>query len=534
MTVHRLPKRPKALVFDIDNTLYSNDAYLAAQTDVQVERLAEFTGQSVAETLGSLEKAREAYARGHGGAKTSLANAFALLGIPIETSVAWRIELMRPEDYLGRDEALVRCLDALSRRFRLIALTNNPVEVGRRTLERLGVDAFFPEIVGLDTCGLSKPSPEPFKEAVRRLGLPPAACVSIGDRFDVDLKVPLELGMGAIEVSGVEDVYRLPGVLIPEGPPRSGLLHGAIVLPLAFALVVAAASAIRARTEAYSIPLVDKAEGKLSAKMVARCYAEAYPELVGKPEWDESLKDWTLTVRGSRFAYAQGRWMPSDRAGSWSGYRAYVDSIYPWKLIDPGLLPKPLIEHLRAQPARQKDAPPTEGRFAYALYGGRTRAAVSARQVRLDFLGTKVNVHELCAPALERVAGQIAAAAKASPEVKAFVDSIGSVGAFNWREIRGQKELSRHSFGIAVDILPKGWTTKSVYWQWDLAKGLDWAVQPLAARWSPPEEVIDIFEANGFIWGGKWLVYDTMHFEYRPEILRLRERMLPKFLSVIE
>ena len=34
-----------------------------------------------------------------------------------------------------------------------------------------------------------------------------------------------------------------------------------------------------------------------------------------------------------------------------------------------------------------------------------------------------------------------------------------------------------------------------------------------------PAEVIDIFERHGFIWGGKWSHYDTMHFEYRPELL---------------
>jgi hypothetical protein len=33
--------------------------------------------------------------------------------------------------------------------------------------------------------------------------------------------------------------------------------------------------------------------------------------------------------------------------------------------------------------------------------------------------------------------------------------------------------------------------------------------------------VIRIFESFGFIWGGKWRYYDTMHFEYRPEILVL-------------
>jgi len=34
-----------------------------------------------------------------------------------------------------------------------------------------------------------------------------------------------------------------------------------------------------------------------------------------------------------------------------------------------------------------------------------------------------------------------------------------------------------------------------------------------------PQQIVDIFERHGFIWGGKWYHYDTMHFEYRPELL---------------
>jgi len=34
-----------------------------------------------------------------------------------------------------------------------------------------------------------------------------------------------------------------------------------------------------------------------------------------------------------------------------------------------------------------------------------------------------------------------------------------------------------------------------------------------------PWEIVRIFEAHGFIWGGKWYHYDTMHFEYRPELI---------------
>jgi FMN phosphatase YigB (HAD superfamily) len=534
MLVHRLPKKPKALIFDIDNTLYANDAYGQAQTEVQIERLAEFSGQSVAETKAALERVRAEYALDHGGAKTSLANAFALLGIPIETSIAWRIELLKPEEFLSKDDELERTLQALSRRFRLIALTNNPVEVGRRTLECLGVSRCFPEIVGLDSCGLSKPSPEPFTETVRRLGLHASACVSVGDRFDVDLKVPLEMGMGAIQVDGVPDVYALPKILLPKDRRRLGVLGGFMSLPLGFAVFAAAAAIVQSKTEAYSIPLVDKAEGRLNAKTVARCYLEGYPGLVTEMKQDEKSGEWLLKVRDSWYAFAKGRWMPQGREEEWSAYRPYIDSIYPWKLIDPGLLPTAVLDNLRKQPERQKTAPPTEGSFAFSLYGGDDRKTVYARQVRIDFLGRGVTAHEICAAALQKVSAEILAAAKGSQEVKAFLDTMESAGAYNWRDIRGQKEMSRHSFGIAIDILPKGWQKKSVYWQWDMEKGLDWAVLPHAKRWSPPEEVVKIFEANGFIWGGKWLVYDTMHFEYHPELLRLRERVLPRFLSVLE
>ena len=34
-----------------------------------------------------------------------------------------------------------------------------------------------------------------------------------------------------------------------------------------------------------------------------------------------------------------------------------------------------------------------------------------------------------------------------------------------------------------------------------------------------PLEIIRVFEKHGFIWGGRWYHYDTMHFEYRPEFL---------------
>jgi hypothetical protein len=41
-----------------------------------------------------------------------------------------------------------------------------------------------------------------------------------------------------------------------------------------------------------------------------------------------------------------------------------------------------------------------------------------------------------------------------------------------------------------------------------------------AMRNNYPQEIVELFEKHGFIWGGKWSHFDLMHFEYRPEMLK--------------
>lgn len=94
------------------------------------------------------------------------------------------------------------------------------------------------------------------------------------------------------------------------------------------------------------------------------------------------------------------------------------------------------------------------------------------------------------------------------PEWLKYVRNPG--GAFNWRSIRGTDRKSSHSFGIAVDINIR----YADYWLWDKQMG-----RPHKYKNRYPIEIIELFEKHGFIWGGKWYYYDTMHFEYRPEML---------------
>ena len=92
-------------------------------------------------------------------------------------------------------------------------------------------------------------------------------------------------------------------------------------------------------------------------------------------------------------------------------------------------------------------------------------------------------------------------------------DYLYSTGTFNWRTVRGTNRLSPHSFGIAIDLN----TQYSNYWQWDCKCTSE--NTELIYKNQIPQGIVDIFEKHGFIWGGKWYHYDTMHFEYRPELL---------------
>ncbi|MDR0377382.1 MAG: M15 family metallopeptidase, partial [Spirochaetaceae bacterium] len=87
--------------------------------------------------------------------------------------------------------------------------------------------------------------------------------------------------------------------------------------------------------------------------------------------------------------------------------------------------------------------------------------------------------------------------------------------------VAGSANLSYHSYGTAVDLLMKARAGMETYWQWTAAKGIDWRSVPAERRQNPPVTAIRAFEDQGFIWGGRWSRYDTMHFEYHPELLIL-------------
>ena len=84
-------------------------------------------------------------------------------------------------------------------------------------------------------------------------------------------------------------------------------------------------------------------------------------------------------------------------------------------------------------------------------------------------------------------------------------------GTYNCRLVAGTNRESTHGLGIAIDIA----AAHTHYWLWSKPDADGRLLYRNEVSW----EIVEIFEKHGFIWGGKWYHYDTMHFEYRPEIV---------------
>ena len=115
---------------------------------------------------------------------------------------------------------------------------------------------------------------------------------------------------------------------------------------------------------------------------------------------------------------------------------------------------------------------------------------------------------------------RINGAAEQLKQVSAEIDALPqevrraaypSAGTYVCRGVADNGQPSMHAYGAAID-LNLGFSN---YWLWDAGKN----ARQIPYRNRMPFEIVTIFQRHGFIWGGAWYHNDTMHFEYRPELL---------------
>lgn len=262
-------------------------------------------------------------------------------------------------------------------------------------------------------------------------------------------------------------------------------------------------------------------------------YQKYFPSKVTDIKYQNG--DLTVLVNGKLFYWAFGRLLPADNRSEWSSYKGYDYHHYSLKLLPPTAYPQSLYHYLyrvnknvgkkgngKGTLKKTKDF---QGEFIRELYGGYTREEIVNNITNVTFLGKQVEVNKLIAPYLSSVENDIYELAKNNKTIQTFLDNIRWIGGFSYRTVAGSTMLSLHSYGLAIDILPDEEVEKNraIYWQWtrDNMKIKRYFEVPLTKRWLIPEPIVAIFKNHGFTYGGHWVSYDNMHFEFTPALLAL-------------
>jgi hypothetical protein len=146
--------------------------------------------------------------------------------------------------------------------------------------------------------------------------------------------------------------------------------------------------------------------------------------------------------------------------------------------------------------------------FFKKMYGSSAQA-VRRHLVPVDWFGQKI----MFSPVSGAADSLRAVEAELRTLPRRYARYFENSSSFYWRQVRGADRLSAHSYGIAIDICTK----YADYWLWTYPGAA--VSDELAYRNRIPARIVEVFERHGFISGAKWYHYDTMHFEFRPDLL---------------
>lgn len=285
-------------------------------------------------------------------------------------------------------------------------------------------------------------------------------------------------------------------------------------------LSAAEPSIIEPTAENTNVKPVEQPVDVASPLVILDALLQVYPDKVSALEIRDG--EWSVLIDGNTHYWADGRMLSTtsiENAGNYSNY-----SFRP----NPPTLP-PLremndedVERLEArinQRESRQDARSPE--FLNSLWGMDDFMTAENTVIHLVFLGQRIRIHPDIKAPLEKIEKEIRAAAETDSSIALWLSELGGAGGYAWREIAGSANRSLHSYGIALDLIPADYNGKQAYWRWAADFYDEWWAIPYEDRYSVPEPVVQAFEKNGFIWGGKWFLFDQIHFEYRPELLLL-------------
>ncbi|RLF09950.1 MAG: hypothetical protein DRJ69_03835 [Thermoprotei archaeon] len=189
-------RRLKALLTDLDGTLYREARYEAEIKRLTLEIVAEHLGVSIDEARRRLEEARRKL--------VTLTLSLEEVGVPRERFYEELSRRLRYRELLKPDPRIAELLNEVRRRgYKVAIITNSGRPHALRTMEALGVPLNAVDAL-VTSSDVSRPKidPEPYVKGLRLLSVEACEALYMGDRVEGEVKPAKELGMTTVLVSG--------------------------------------------------------------------------------------------------------------------------------------------------------------------------------------------------------------------------------------------------------------------------------------------------------------------------------------------
>lgn len=198
----------KAAVFDLDGTLYFNDLLGKEIGRVSASYISRIKGIDPAAARELIRATRKRLTV-ENGYEASLSIACLALGGDLQELHNCFAAEIAPEPLLERDDRVVALLAELARRFPIYVYTNNNRLLSSRIMDTLGVSRLFDRVFTIEDGWRPKPDLDVLVSIMSEIGRNPSECLFVGDRYDIDLRLPEEMGATVHLVGSMEDLLAL-------------------------------------------------------------------------------------------------------------------------------------------------------------------------------------------------------------------------------------------------------------------------------------------------------------------------------------
>ena len=202
----------KAIVFDLDGTLYVSQQFEQVVWQSASRYAGDLLGVAPEEGGQQLIRLRQQLTIERGTLQT-LAVAIETLGGTVPELHRRFAEELEPHHHIEPDPRVAPLVEALGQRYTSWLLTNNNRTLTDKILVTLGLEAAFERVITINETWRPKPDESVLDEVLEELGHGPEQVLFVGDRYDIDLRLPAARGCPVLLTTTVDELMALSALL---------------------------------------------------------------------------------------------------------------------------------------------------------------------------------------------------------------------------------------------------------------------------------------------------------------------------------